>query len=194
MAKDGLELRIRDMMDRFEATRRAPAAGCLTLLLALVGAGCGGEQRVSADTTRPAAGAEPPALRGVVVVPQMFRTLHWIEGRWRGSDSAQLVFFEEYRFVDDSTIVMRTFSDSTFSAATDSSVVALRGGRVENVSANATWVATSFFGNSVHFAPVKGTRSRFIWERATSGWTARLFPPDDSSPNGRLYHMTPMLR
>jgi hypothetical protein len=127
-------------------------------------------------------------------MPQTFRTLKWIEGRWRGSDSAQLVFYEEYRFVDDSTIVMRSFADSMFSAPTDSSMLTLRGGRVENVSPNATWVATTFFGNSVHFAPVKGARNRFLWERATTGWTARLFPPDDPSPNGRLYHMTPMQR
>ena len=125
----------------------------------------------------------------------MFRTLAWIEGRWRGSDSAQLVFYEEYRFVDDSTVAMRTFSDSTFSTPTDSSIVALRGGRVENVSANATWVATTFNGNSVHFAPLKGARNRFIWERATTGWSARLFPPEGSRDTGqRMYHMTPMLR
>lgn len=183
------------MTDRFEATRPTMVASSLTLLLAIATAGCGGETPAPADTARTPAIGEPPAPRGAEVAPQTFRTLRWIEGRWRGTDSTQLVFYEEYRFVDDSTIAMRSFADSTFAAATDSSVVTLRGGRVENVSANATWVATTFFGNSVHFAPVKGARNRFLWERAATGWTARLFPPDGSAgPNGRIYHMTPMLR
>ena len=201
MANGGLERRTPDMMARLEATRRATVAGSLTLLLATMISGCGGERPAPVDTTRAVADAGPapaadeqPGVRAADVVPQMFRTLKWIEGRWRGTDSAQLVFYEEYRFVDDSTIAMRAFPDSMFSAPTDSSMVVLRRGRVENVSANATWVATSFFGNSVHFAPVKGARSRFLWERATTGWTARLFPPGDTNPNGRMYHMTPMLR
>lgn len=58
------------------------------------------------------------------------RQLRWLAGRWRGSDSAQLVFYEEYRFVDDSTIAMRGFADSTFARTTDSSTIALRGGRL----------------------------------------------------------------
>ena len=180
------------MMDRSEVTKLA--TGSLTLLLAFVVAGCGAEKPAPSDTTRAAATSEPPPPPGAEVVPQMFRTLSWIEGRWRGSDSAQLVFYEEYRRINDSTIAMRSFSDSTFSAATDSAVIALRRGRVENVSANATWVATTFNGNSVHFAPVQGARNRFIWERATTGWTARILPADASGGAGRIYHMTPLLR
>ena len=187
------------MTDRFEATRGANIAGGLTLLLAVVVSGCGGgEKPAPVDTARPAAAAEPPSPPSpppAQVAPRAFRTLSWIEGRWRGSDSAQLVFYEEYRFVDDSTIAMRSFSDSLFSAPTDSSLVQLRGGRVENVSANATWVAAQLDGNSVHFVPVRGARNQFMWERATTGWTARLFPPEGSGSTGqRLYRMTPMLR
>ena len=160
---------------------------------------CRAEQRPPADTARSNVSAtpapEPKSPRAVPVVPLMFRTLSWIEGRWRGSDSAQLVFYEEYRFADDSTIRMRSFADSTFTRATDSSTIALRQGRVENVSASATWVATMFNGNFVHFAPVRGANNRFIWERAPNGWSARLFPPEGSgSTRDRLYHMTPMSR
>jgi hypothetical protein len=183
------------MTDRFEATRQPSVARHLTLLLlASIGASCRGEKPAPVDTARAAAGSAAPVVSGVEVAPQTFRTLKWIEGRWRGTDSSQLVFYEEYRFVDDSTIAMRSFSDSMFSTPTDSSVVALRGGRVENVAANATWVVTAFYGNSVHFAPVKGARNRFIWERAATGWTARLFNPTDTLANGRLYHMTPVVR
>ena len=191
MVNGGLARRTHDMTDRFEAIRRSTIACHLTLVLAV--AACGGDQQTPADTARAPAPADAPVPRGVEVVPQMFRTLSWIEGRWRGTDSAQLVFYEEYRRADDSTIVMRSFSDSMFSTATDSSTVALRGGRVENVSANATWVATTFNGNSVHFAPVKGARNTFTWERAAGGWTARILPPDGSTRQ-RIYHMTPMSR
>ena len=190
------------MTARFAATDGAAIVTRLTgVAVALVGtiAGCRAEQRPPADTARAVSPAPAAAVvdapRAATVVPQMFRTLDWIAGRWRGSDSTKLVFYEEYRFVDDSTIAMRSFSDSTFSRATDSSRIALRSGRVENVSANATWVATLFNGNSVHFAPVRGARNRFIWERAPTGWTARLFPPDGSGgTDQRLYRMTPMLR
>jgi hypothetical protein len=178
------------------STRIATAAGGLTLLLAVIAAGCGGgEKAAPIDSTRPAAPSESLAPTAADVVPPMFRTLRWIQGRWRGSDSAQLVFYEEYRFVDDSTIAMRSFSDSMFSTPTDSAVVRLRGGRVENVSANAAWVATRFDGNSVSFAPVRGARNHFVWERATTGWRAVLFPPiGRGTSRDRVYHMTPMLR
>ena len=188
------------MMARSVGIER-PAAGhrltALVLSLAVAVGSCRAEQRApvktATDTTRVA--PAPPAPRVVQVVPVMFRTLSWIEGRWRGRDSAQLVFYEQYRFVDDSTIVMRAFADSTFTRATDSSTIVLRQGRVENVSANAAWVATIFNGNMVHFAPVRGARNRFLWERAPDGWTARLFPPEGSGETReRVYHMTPMSR
>jgi hypothetical protein len=164
-------------------------------VLCLLGS-CKGERRPPQDSAQtappPAASTSPPVA--ATVTPAQFRALKWLEGRWRGRDTATLVFYEEYRFVDDSTLAMRSFSDSMFTRATDSSTIALRGGRVENRSESRTWVATRLDSASARFDAASGAGTHFVWERATDGWVARLFAPAARGEREVVYRMTTMRR
>ena len=93
--------------------------------------------------------------------------LRWIAGDWRGSGTegtTQAPFFERYVFADDSTLLVLSFPDSTWSAANDTSRYELRGGRFENTGSS-RWAATRMDSASVDFVPVARTRNGFRWAR-----------------------------
>ena len=124
------------------------------------------------------------------------RTLQWIVGTWRGSGDGQAPFYERYRFVDDSTLLVESFKDSTVAQVTESSRYELRGGRFANAApANgAQWVAVRLTNGAVTFAPVRRARNRFIWRPVSADeWSAELaWPPTDASGAGartRTYRM-----
>ena len=104
-----------------------------------------------------------------------FAKLHWIAGRWRGFTPNGDKFYEEYRWVNDSTIVKYGFPDSTFAKASDSSHVQLRGGTVADESIRSRYVATRLDSSGVDFAPVRGARNSFTWAlEAPTRWNATL--------------------
>ena len=104
-----------------------------------------------------------------------FAHLRWIEGRWRGFMPDGKTFYEQYRFVDDSTIAMHSFPDSTFTKASDSSRVLLRDSTVANEGLTARWVATRLDTTGVDFAPHHGAQNHFTWARETpTQWNATL--------------------
>ncbi|HSJ32271.1 MAG TPA: hypothetical protein VK933_12600 [Longimicrobiales bacterium] len=57
-----------------------------------------------------------------------FQALRYLEGDWRGSGYAGGPFYETYRFVNDSTIEMTAWTDSTMTAPRERSEYVLRGG------------------------------------------------------------------
>ena len=104
-----------------------------------------------------------------------FRQLRWLEGQWRGRLPDGKYFYEQYRWADDSTIVMHAFADSTFARATDSARITLRNGVVANEGATARWEAAQLDSAAVHFAPVRGASNSFEWVRESANlWTATL--------------------
>lgn len=106
-----------------------------------------------------------------------FRELDWLSGRWRGSGGAYPAFFEEYRLINDSTILMRGFADSTFRAATDSSWIELRKGIVSKRGERAPSVAIELSTGRVRFAREGSERGGFTWTRVSPDqWTATLHP------------------
>jgi hypothetical protein len=104
-----------------------------------------------------------------------FASLRWLEGTWRGRLPDGGAFYERYRFVDDSTIAMRAFSDSTLAATSDSARITLRDGTVANEGGAARWAATRLDATGVAFTPVEGATNSFTWtlERADR-WAATL--------------------
>jgi hypothetical protein len=121
---------------------------------------------------RSATAQQQPPLR---VTAAQFRSLHWLEGRWRGARADGPPFYESYAFLDDSTIAARTFADSGFSQATDSSEIRLRGGEVVNQSGQRRWAATAVDSIRVRFTPVAHAHNMFTWRRESADtWTATL--------------------
>jgi len=106
-----------------------------------------------------------------------FRQLQWIAGTWRGSGGAYPAFHEEYRVIDDSTIQMRAFSDSTFSTATDSSMIEFRGGAVQSRGAERTYIALAVAADSIRFAQAGVALGGHTFTRVSADeWTATLHP------------------
>ncbi|HKS07694.1 MAG TPA: hypothetical protein VJR92_15435 [Gemmatimonadaceae bacterium] len=92
-----------------------------------------------------------------------FKKLTWFVGSWRGSGGNYPSFFEEYRLVNDSTVAMRSLSDSTFRTPTDSSFIELRNGRITSRGGGGV------FSDAV---AVTDTSVRFMRRGATTGgWT-----------------------
>jgi hypothetical protein len=119
-----------------------------------------------------AARAQQAPLR---VTPAQFRSLAWLEGRWRGQTSAGKSFYESYAFLDDSTLASRTFPDSTFRTPSDSSQIRLRGSELVSQTGVKRWVASVLDTSRVHFVPAGGARNTFTWRRESADvWTATL--------------------
>lgn len=172
--------------------------GARTLMAAFVFAlACRSQDQAGADSATALPGdaalnpaASPSAERYSVAD---FRQLRWLEGRWRGRLPDSGYFYEQYRWLNDSTIVMHAFADSTFARATDSARISLRDGVVANEGATARWVAARLDSASVDFVPARGASNSFSWVRASPNeWTAMLHSTDRE---GRARHtMYPMER
>jgi len=133
----------------------------------------------------------------LAVSPADFRQLGWIEGRWVGHAPDGRPFYEEYRFTDDSTIGTWSYADSTAGTPVDSGAIRLRAGQVTSGNDMVAWVVTALDANRVAFAPQRGVRNSFSWERgAQGGWVARLhWTADGRQPAGDVvYHMEPRSR
>lgn len=103
-----------------------------------------------------------------------FQELGWLIGVWRGSGGAYPAFFEEYRLINDSTIQMRAFTDSTLQIASDSSTIGWHNGTVESRSATSVYVATEVTPTRIRFVR-PGTRSGHTFTRGSANeWTATL--------------------
>ena len=150
----------------------------VVLLFALSAGACAGES--TPDASRP---ADSPAATAQGTGPQPspgrytiadFGALRWLEGSWRGTLPEGGYFYERYHFIDDSTIVMHAFPDSTFSAPNDSSRITLRGQTVAS-EGGSRYVATSLDSRNVTFAPTRAGSNHFTWTRdSEDAWTATL--------------------
>lgn len=134
---------------------------------------CGGDKK--AESLRQIAVPPDSEVRAGEFTADDFRRLRWLAGRWQGFQPDGGKFYEEYRVLNDSTLAMFSFPDSTFARASDSSRVQLRGKTVSNESLSAQWVATRLDSTGADFAPVRGARNSFTWAReSATAWNATL--------------------
>jgi len=122
-------------------------------------------------TTSRAQGSAAPRITG-----EQFNRLRWLEGRWLGSGGGFTAFYEEYRWLNDSTIEQREFPDSTFAQPGGVSVMEWRGGvvlksRRGTVESHIARVA----GDTVRFERAQAGRAGFTWVRVNNDeWRALL--------------------
>jgi len=121
-----------------------------------------------------------------------FAILRWIEGDWRGELPKGGYFYERYRFVDDSTIAMRGFEDSTFKTPNDSATIVFRDSVVTDRGPKAEWSATRLDAKGIDFAPTKGATNRFSWNRESADkWTAAILPAQGNPTVYRMERVRP---
>lgn len=134
----------------------------------------------------PAAAGAPVAR----VALDEFGRFDWIEGRWRGADGAGAPFFEAYHFLNDSTIRSYDYPDSTFTTASDSGVIRLRGDSVTSGGETPRWVAVRFDSVEAEFVAIGDSRRGFTWTYTGPGrWSARLRWDSAGVGRERVYQM-----
>jgi len=141
----------------------------------------------------------PPVAKGEVApAPAVLNAgalakLRWIVGTWRGTGTDVPAFYERYRLVDDSTLEVETFADSTLARVTETSRYELRGGRLANIGTGPRWVAVRLDDSLAAFVPLERARNRFEWRRGTAdAWTAVIAWPTAQGPRERVYRLTRM--
>jgi hypothetical protein len=135
---------------------------CLTLLL--VAAACGAKP----DTP------PPGFVAAADVSVRQFKSLNWLEGRWRGTLNDTMPFYESYHYVNDSTIQFVAFRDSSLTPK-DTAYLTVRKGVVMNGSPDGGFVVTALSSDSAHFEPIGKARNAYTWRREADGsWLATL--------------------
>jgi len=103
-----------------------------------------------------------------------FQSLRWLVGDWRGT-GGQRPFFEGYESLNDSTIVIHYFSDSTRTTERGTGSVYLSEGVIYHEADGATWAAVDFDSTGIHFMPHEGAQNSFRWTRlSATTWEAVL--------------------
>ena len=172
-----------------------------TTLLAVMGflVACG----KAADTSNTAAGATATSqastatavaadTMGATLSAADVRTLAWLKGTWKGTGDVPTPFYEQYELLNDSTLRVYGFTDSTLAVANDTSVFTLRAGRFGNHDKPSRYVAKLLDRDHIEFVPVNA-RNGFIWRRKDAdSWQAVIVIP--AMPNApakeRNYAMT----
>jgi len=103
-----------------------------------------------------------------------FQSLRWLEGDWRGT-GGQRPFFERYEMLNDTTIQIRYFADSTRTEGHGTGSVYLSNGMIYHAADGATWVVVQFDSTGIYFAPREGAHNSFRWTRVSPNtWEAVL--------------------
>ena len=102
-----------------------------------------------------------------------FQGLRFLEGSWQGSGYQPGPFYESYRFVNDSTLEMAGWTDSTFTRKSDSTRYMFRNGEIRSGGGEAAVVRIDSLG--YHFQRLSGQASGWVFRRISQDrWTATL--------------------
>jgi hypothetical protein len=118
--------------------------------------------------------------------------LKWIEGTWRGTGDVVSPFFERYRFENETTLAVDSFTDETLTKVEDTSRFELKDGQFGNGGDGSRWAATTIDYLGVTFVPFAKAKNTFRWQRESDHlWTAVLqWPASDGKPaRQRIYKM-----
>jgi hypothetical protein len=162
------------------------AACVLTAAFLNFEACAGGQSRVGAPE-----GAGQAATPARVTAEGLAR-LRWIEGAWRGTGDVEKPFYERYHFEGDSTLVVESLADETLSKVEDVTRFEVKDGQFGNGGEGPRWVASELTDDAITFAPARGARNSFRWQREADGsWKAVLdWPAAEGKPaRRRVYRM-----
>jgi hypothetical protein len=103
-----------------------------------------------------------------------FKKLGWLQGKWEGSATGEATFYEQYKFLNDSTLAMLYYKDASFTGVPDTGWVLLKGNSIIHQSGKALWKLSSLSDKEVVFAPVNVKRG-FVWRKENKDqWSAIL--------------------
>ena len=103
-----------------------------------------------------------------------FKKLKWLEGKWEGTAAGEQPFYEQYQFLNDSTLAMLYFKDASFTGKPDTGWVYLKEKNIVHRSGNALWKLTSLKEKEIVFEPINVKRG-FVWRKENNDqWDAVL--------------------
>jgi hypothetical protein len=163
------------------------------IAVALLGVAACGDGAPASDSGAAAPQAVTiPAATPARVAAGALKGVPWLLGTFRGvgvDGTAQDPFYERYSLADDSTLIVKSFKDSTLAVATDSTRFELRRDSLSSIGTS-RYVATAISADSIAFGPLVGVRNGFVWRRGDdSSWTAVIIPLTNPSAPTRTYRM-----
>jgi hypothetical protein len=164
----------------------------MVAMLALPCLACKGK---SDDQTIPPPPDVPLTVNAARVPAGALKQLTWLLGTFRGtgSDTTREIFFERNALVDDSTLIVLSFHDSTLTEA-DTTRYELRRDSLTNLG-DGRYIATAFSADSVTFGPLANVNNFFTWRKGVdSSWFAFIFPFGSPSARVQIYKMTRIRR
>lgn len=168
-----------------------------TLRLALLGAAVIGAACSKKDAGQPPADFQTPAAPAQPMPAKFaaadFANLRYLEGNWRGSMPNGQSFYESFHFLNDSTALQGTHTDSTFTTKSDSSRIVFRGGAVYD-SGGTVSVAEKLDSSVIDFRT--SPTYHFTWTKSgADAWTAQLMSRNaDGTERTTTYPMKRMKR
>jgi hypothetical protein len=118
------------------------------------------------------------------------KKLQWIEGRWSGTAPGQAPFYEQYRFVNDSTLEIAYFSDAGFTRSSGRGRVYLSVGRVYHVSGPSLWGASHIDESGAFFVPERNANNTVNWSfQGPDIWIATLRSSATGQEQVTVYQM-----
>lgn len=127
---------------------------------------------ISTSVASPTAEAQPGQPRTAFSTAELAK-LKWLEGTWQGTTANERSFYERYQFVNDSTIEITYFGDSTMTRATGTGRVYLSAGRIFHTFGPGLWAATHVDESGAYFVPQANAHNTFSWSfRSRDAWTA----------------------
>jgi hypothetical protein len=118
--------------------------------------------------------------------------LRWIEGSWRGTGDVESPFFERYRFENESTLAVDSFTDEKLTKIDETTRFELKDGQFGNGGDGSRWIASAIDDRGITFVPLLKARNSFRWQRESDNtWTAILtWPAAEGKPERkRVYKM-----
>ena len=152
-------------------------------------AACSSKSDAPADSAAGAVSAVIPKPNAAAVTLKQFADLKWLQGSWRGAAPGGSPFYERYVAVDDSSMSMYSYPDSTFGAPSDSAHIVLRNGVLRDTGRTASWVATRVDSTRLDFEPEWGATNTFTWEKDGETWTATIQSGSGASKAVTVYRM-----
>jgi hypothetical protein len=149
-----------------------------------------------ADKPEEQAAPVPPAPTETVTAARVqsgaLKQMPWLLGSFRGRGDGATVqepFYERYSLVDDTTLIVESFKDSTLTGAIDTSRYEVRRDSLASVGER-RYVATVITPDSVVFGPLVGVRNGFTWKKGDdTSWIAVITPLSGGAAAQRTYRM-----
>lgn len=109
--------------------------------------------------------ATPADRGGTTFTLADFRKLAWLQGTWQGTENGENAFFEEYNFVNDSTITIVTYVDSKLDSVRAASSVYFTGGHIYHRTGESLWRAVRVDTAFAEFEPLENVEESFTWQQ-----------------------------